>query len=73
MSRIGNVPITIPAGVTIRNDGRVVTVSGPKGSVTVPVPSILEVVVADNALRITAANESKNSKSLHGISQNAFK
>ena len=67
MSRIGNVPITIPAGVTIRNDGRVVTVSGPKGSVTVPVPSILEVVVADNALRITAANESKNSKSLHGL------
>lgn len=67
MSRIGIVPITIPAGVTIHKDGSVVMVTGPKGSVGVTVPSALEVAVSENVLRITTIDESKNSNSLHGL------
>jgi large subunit ribosomal protein L6 len=45
MSRIGKKPIAVPAGVTLKQDGRVLTVSGPKGKVTRLMPPLVELSV----------------------------
>ena len=69
MSRIGRLPITVPAGVDIAFDGRVVTVKGPKGSLTRELPPRIEVNRDGDALVVTRPTETKLDKSLHGLTR----
>ena len=66
MSRIGLKVINLPAGVTINQANGVATVSGPKGTLTVQVPSVITVKVEGTEVRCSRANEQKHTKQLHG-------
>lgn len=68
MSRIGRLPIQIPAGVTVTVDkDNVVTVKGPKGELKQNVNKIISVTVEDSVVKFTRANEEKSSRAMHGL------
>lgn len=69
MSRIGRLPIEIPAGVTVSVDGRVVAVKGPKGELTLNVASPIEVAVEDNQVVVARPDDERESRSLHGLTR----
>jgi large subunit ribosomal protein L6 len=66
MSRIGNRPIVIPAGVTI-TIGDDVQVKGPKGSLNQTIVSLVSVAVTDNVLVVSRKNDSKPARANHGL------
>ena len=70
MSRIGRLPITVPAGVDVALDGRAVTVKGPKGTLqhTVAEP-IYNTRAADGTLLVTGPNDERQNRALHGLSR----
>lgn len=67
MSRIGKLPISIPAGVTITVDSDVVSVKGPKGELTVPHLSDATVSQEDNKIIVTRKNDERIAKAQHGL------
>ncbi|MHB1234717.1 MAG: 50S ribosomal protein L6 [Microbacteriaceae bacterium] len=69
MSRIGRLPIEIPAGVDVTVDGSAVTVKGPKGELGLTVASPIEVKVADGQLLVTRPDDERQSRSLHGLTR----
>jgi len=66
MSRIGKLPIEIPAGVTITVDGNV-TVTGPKGTLSTPVLPHVDLTIEDNVLTVTRKSDEKMAKAQHGL------
>jgi large subunit ribosomal protein L6 len=69
MSRIGRLPILVPAGVDVTLDGRVITVSGPKGSLTRQLPPRMEIQREGDTILVTRPTENKLDKSLHGLTR----
>ncbi|MEE4541838.1 50S ribosomal protein L6 [Streptomyces sp. V4-01] len=70
MSRIGKLPISVPAGVDVTIDGRTVAVKGPKGSLTHTVAAPIEIAKdGDGTLLVTRPNDERVSKALHGLSR----
>ncbi len=69
MSRIGKMPIAIPAGVEVKIEGQLVSVKGPKGSLSHTVPAPIAVVVEDNSIVVTRPDDERNSRSLHGLTR----
>ncbi len=70
MSRIGRQPIAIPAGVTVSvDDANVVTVKGPKGTLSEKIDSRITVRVEGAAVIVSRSSEEKIDKSLHGLSR----
>ena len=69
MSRIGKLPIAIPAGVDVTIDGSTVTVKGPQGTLTRTVHSSIAVAVENNEIVVTRPNDEKLNKSLHGLTR----
>ena len=69
MSRIGRLPITVPSGVDVALDGRVITVKGPKGTLTRELPPRIEVARDGDTLLATRPTETKLDKSLHGLTR----
>ena len=68
MSRIGRLPIAIPAGVEVAvAEGNKVTVKGPKGTLEKCLPVEMEIKVEDNQVVVTRPNDLK--KSLHGLTR----
>ena len=67
MSRIGNAIITIPAGVTVDGNNGVITVKGPKGTLTQVYDSVITLTVEGNEVRFTRANELGTTKAKHGL------
>ena len=67
MSRIGNSPIPIPSGVTVKIDGNTSVVKGPKGEHTQHIPEGLGFEEKDGVLTISRPNESKTVKARHGL------
>lgn len=67
MSRIGKLPIAIPAGVTITVDPNGITVTGPKGTLQQFLLSEVTVTVDDNQVVVTRNNDEKLAKSQHGL------
>ena len=67
MSRIGNAIITVPAGVTITTDNNVLTVKGPKGTLTQVYDPIITPVVEGNVIKFTRANDLGPTKAKHGL------
>ncbi|MDD2239811.1 MAG: 50S ribosomal protein L6 [Kiritimatiellae bacterium] len=66
MSRIGKQPLTLPAGVSAQVADQAVTVTGPKGELSLPLPDAIEVAVAGDILTVTRKAEDKQSRASHG-------
>lgn len=70
MSRIGKVPVPVPAGVDVTIEGSVVTVKGPKGTLTHTVAAPIAVARDDEgAIVVTRPNDERESRSLHGLTR----
>jgi large subunit ribosomal protein L6 len=70
MSRIGKLPITVPSGVEISIDGQMVTVNGPKGTLSHSVREPITVGKNDDgALEVKRPDDERESRSLHGLSR----
>ncbi|MHB8129405.1 MAG: 50S ribosomal protein L6 [Mobilitalea sp.] len=70
MSRIGRMPIAIPAGVTVVvAENNKVTVNGPKGNLERVLPSEMKITVEGTEILVTRPNDLKKMKSLHGLSR----
>ncbi|MGO4104344.1 50S ribosomal protein L6 [Leifsonia sp. YAF41] len=69
MSRIGRLPIEVPAGVTISVDGQLVSVKGPKGELTLTVAKPIEVKLEDAQVLVTRPDDERASRSLHGLTR----
>ncbi|HUC96355.1 MAG TPA: 50S ribosomal protein L6 [Candidatus Saccharimonadales bacterium] len=67
MSRIGKLPIDIPAGVTITVDSDIVSVKGPKGELTVPHLSDVTVALDGNQAVVTRKDDERIAKAQHGL------
>ena len=70
MSRIGRKPIAIPAGVTVEvNDDNVVTVKGPKGTLSEKIHAGIEVKVEGAVVTVSRPSDEKEYRALHGLSR----
>lgn len=67
MSRIGRLPITLPANVTVAVNDDVVTVTGPKGTLTQQIDRRIGLSVENNIVSLTRANDSNEMKAKHGL------
>ena len=70
MSRIGRMPITVPAGVTVNvAEGNVVTVKGPKGELTRTLRSEMNINMEGNVITVSRPSDEKLHRSLHGLTR----
>ena len=70
MSRIGKLPVEIPAGVEVSvAENNVVTVKGPKGTLSQSLPTEMDIEVKDNQVIVTRPNDLKKMKSYHGLTR----
>jgi large subunit ribosomal protein L6 len=70
MSRIGKLPITVPSGVDVALDERLVTVKGPKGALSHRVAEPISVARDDDgAIQVSRPNDERLSRSLHGLTR----
>ena len=69
MSRIGRMPVEIPAGVTVTVNGNTVTVKGPKGTLTKSFSERITVAVEGNQVLVTRPTDEKEDRSLHGLTR----
>ena len=69
MSRIGRKPIPIPSGVEVKVEGNLVTVKGPKGTLTREIHKDMKVTVEGNEVSVTRPSDDKFHRSLHGTTR----
>jgi large subunit ribosomal protein L6 len=69
MSRIGRLPIAVPAGVEVTLDGRDITVTGPRGTLARQLHPDMKVVREDGRLLVERPTEGKMHKQLHGLTR----
>ena len=70
MSRIGRLPIPVPAGVEITLDGQLVTVKGPKGTLSHEISDPIRIErTEDGTLVVTRPDDERQSRSLHGLTR----
>jgi len=69
MSRIGRLPIDIPAGVTVSVDGQNVAVKGPKGELTLVIAEPIQATVEDNQVLVSRPDDERSSRALHGLTR----
>jgi large subunit ribosomal protein L6 len=69
MSRIGKLPITVPAGVDVKIDGQTVTVKGPKGTLSHTVIAPITVALEDGVVQVNRPDDERKTKAYHGLSR----
>ena len=69
MSRIGNKPITVPAGVEVKLDGQHITVKGPKGTLERDIHKNMSVSIDGNIIKVTRPDDEAYNRSLHGLTR----
>ncbi len=69
MSRIGKLPVPVPSGVDVTLDDRVVTVKGPKGTLSHQVAAPITVERSDGVLEVKRPDDERISRSLHGLTR----
>lgn len=69
MSRIGRMPITVPAGVDVNLNDHIITVKGAKGTLTRAIHPAMKVEIADGVITVTRPNDEKENRSLHGLTR----
>ena len=69
MSRIGRMPIPIPVGVTVAIEDALVTVKGPKGTLTHTIATPITAEIKDGIIEVSRPNDERYSRSLHGLTR----
>lgn len=69
MSRIGRLPVAVPAGVDVKIDGNTVTVKGPKGTLTNSFDSNMAITLDNGIITVSRPNDNKENRSLHGLTR----
>ncbi|WP_026341578.1 50S ribosomal protein L6 [Actinomadura atramentaria] len=69
MSRIGRLPVAVPAGVEVKIDGRDVSVKGPKGALSHTVAEPIEVALEDGQVTVSRPNDVNTVRALHGLTR----
>jgi len=70
MSRIGKLPVTVPAGVEVKvSDTNLVTVKGPKGTLSEQISQKIKVNVEGNEIKLTPVDESREANAQHGLAR----
>jgi len=69
MSRVGRLPIEVPAGVDIEVKGTSVRVKGPKGELSHTFPAVIEITLEDGVLEVKRLSEEKFHRSMHGTAR----
>ena len=69
MSRIGKMPISVPAGVEVKNENNLLTVKGPKGELTRQFSPELGIEVENGTITVTRPSDDKRHRSLHGLTR----
>lgn len=69
MSRIGQAPITVPAGVDVTVNDRTISVKGPKGTLQRVIPGTITITQEGDALQCVRPNDENKSKALHGLTR----
>ena len=70
MSRIGRMPISVPAGVDVKiEEGNFVTVKGPKGTLTQQLSPAMTITQEGSELHVTRPDDAKENRSLHGLTR----
>lgn len=70
MSRIGKLPVALPAGVEVKiSDSNLVTVKGPKGELQEQISKLIKIEMNDGVLTVTRDSDDKDSRSSHGLSR----
>ncbi|MFL1676722.1 50S ribosomal protein L6 [Paenibacillus dendritiformis] len=69
MSRIGRKPITVPGGVTVTLDNSMITIKGPKGSLSREIHKDMKVSVEENVIHVERPSDNKLHRSLHGTTR----
>ena len=69
MSRVGNMPITVPAGVEVKLEGNHITVKGPKGSLERDLHPNIKVELDGNEIKVSRPDDTNMNKSLHGTTR----
>jgi large subunit ribosomal protein L6 len=69
MSRIGKLPVTVPSGVTVTQNGNRITVKGPRGELTRTLPAVISVTLENGTLTASRPSDDPSHKSLHGLTR----
>ncbi|MDO5331266.1 MAG: 50S ribosomal protein L6 [Bacillota bacterium] len=69
MSRIGKLPVTVPAGVEVKVDSTLITVKGPKGTLSEQISPMVKVEVKDNEVVFSLASEAKEANAQWGLAR----
>lgn len=69
MSRIGNKPITVPAGVEVKLDGTHITVKGPKGTLERDINKNISLEINENVITVKRVNDEPSNRALHGLTR----
>jgi large subunit ribosomal protein L6 len=69
MSRIGRLPIEVPAGVTVGIDGQQVSVAGPKGSLELTISEPIKIAADAGVLTVTRPDDARGNRALHGLTR----
>lgn len=69
MSRIGRLPVPVPAGVDVSIDGRTVNVKGPKGQLDLTLPEPITVAQDEGVLQVSRPNDERESRARHGLTR----
>ncbi|OIP88223.1 MAG: 50S ribosomal protein L6 [Syntrophobacteraceae bacterium CG2_30_61_12] len=69
MSRVGKNPVPVPKGVNVTFDGALLTVNGPKGSLSRQLPAAIEVELSGEAIVLKRHDDNRQSRSLHGLTR----
>jgi large subunit ribosomal protein L6 len=69
MSRIGKLPIALPAGVKVAFEGSLMKVSGPQGALELPLRTEVKVEVKDSQIQVTRIDDTRTPKALHGLTR----
>ena len=70
MSRIGRMPVALPAGVEVKvSDSNLVTVKGPKGELQEQISKLIKIEINEGVLSVTRDTDTKDARSAHGLSR----
>ncbi len=69
MSRIGKKPVEIPNGVTVKLEGQLIKVKGPKGELHRNIHPLIKTEIAEGEIKFTRPDDLKESRSLHGLTR----
>jgi large subunit ribosomal protein L6 len=69
MSRIGKMPVTVPSGVTVTQDGNKITVKGPRGELSRTLPAVISVTLENGTLTASRPSDDPSHKALHGLTR----